>query len=702
MFQYKNIFATAGVAFVLSACGGGGDDSPAPQVTTPLPAPSASTPTTTTPTPTTTTTPTPTDTTTPTNTTTPTTPTQTAAVVWNDEFNGTSLDTTKWGYQLGNGANVGNAGWGNNELEYYTDRTDNVRVEGGNLVITARKEAFAGTAAGGNPGQAFTWTSGRIRSSGKFSRTYGKIEFRAKLPVGKGFWPAVWMLPEDGVGNPYKTWAANGEIDIMEGRGSTPTKVPQTLHYGGMFPNNVYTNNDVTIPNGGNFSDWHTYTLEWRSNEIKWSIDGVVTSTQTKWWSSNADKPASDSDLNAWPAPFDKPFYLLINLAVGGNFDGNPPAAAPDKAEMLVDYIRWSALDDEKRSPGDRPTMAYPWKPLPVVARPPVAGNLIYNPSFDWTSSNAVVAQNPDAQTIEGVSNSYFWNLFKAGAEATATNDGGAVRINITDPGAQNWNVQLQHNHIALTEGRKYRISFDARASVNRAMSYTVGADQDRSYAPYTNGDVNVALTTTMQKFTSTFSMTGATNNGARVVFNLAQAGVNSVWIDNVVVEDIGVADAPATPDAPVPGVNLLKNGDFQTDLSNWKIYSDPAPSLTASATNGAAKLVITNVNPTNNWNVQFNQPGVSIVQGHSYTLTFKGSASVAKAVGVVIGETSGNYTRYLSETASLTPTMNTFTYTFTAQVTNPAAQLQILGAVGPAGDNYTLTFDDVSLVANP
>ncbi|MFP5392115.1 MAG: glycoside hydrolase family 16 protein, partial [Gammaproteobacteria bacterium] len=258
-------------------------------------------------------------------------------MVWSDEFDGNALDASKWSYQLGNGATVGNQGWGNNELEYYTDRPENVRVEGGNLIITARKEQVLGTAAGGNEGQAFGWSSGRIRTAGKFSRTYGKIEFRAKLPVGKGIWPAVWMLPEDKPGNPYASWAANGEIDIMEGWGSKPAKVAQTLHYGGMWPHNTYTSNEATLANGGTVNEWHTYTLEWRSNEIKWSIDGVVTSTQTKWWSSNVNPPDSDDDLNAWPAPFDKPFYLLINLAVGGNFDGNPNATTPDKAEMMID-----------------------------------------------------------------------------------------------------------------------------------------------------------------------------------------------------------------------------------------------------------------------------------------------------------------------------------------------------------------------------
>ena len=669
MLLLKRLLAYASIALLVSACGGSGSSAPAPlPAPAPAPAPTPAPPTT---------------------------------LVWSDEFNATALDTTKWGHQLGNGGNINLPGWGNNELEYYTDRTENVRVDGGNLIITARKEAFLGTAAGGNVGQPFTWTSGRIRTAGKFSRTYGKIEFRAKLPIGKGFWPAIWMLPEDQVGNPYAAWAANGEIDIAEGWGSKPTKVGQTLHYGAMWPGNLYTGHEATVASGSDVSEWHTYTLEWRSNEIKWSIDGVVTSTQTKWWSSNVKTPDSDDDLNAWPAPFDKPFYLLINLAVGGNFDGNPNATTPDTAEMVVDYIRWSSLPDEKRDPGPRPAMKYPWTPVNMVARPAVDGNLIYNPAFEWTSSNATVAQNPDAESIEGASNSSFWNLFKSGAQANAINEAGALKINITDPGSEAWNVQLQHNNIPITEGRKYRISFDARSSANRTLTYTVGAAQNRNFESYSGGDQTAELTSTMQKFTRTFSMHAATNNAARVVFNLAKAGANSVWIDNVVVEDIGAADAPA---GPAVGANLLKNGDFSSALEpSWVTWASPGTgSLNASVVAGSAKLVVTDVDPANNWHVQLNQINLPLVKGRSYTLTFKGSATVAKTVGVVIGENGGSYARYLDVTAALTPSTGSYTYTFTSPVTNAAAQLQILGAVGAAGDDYSLTFDDFSLVANP
>jgi len=619
-------------------------------------------------------------------------------IVWSDEFNGHRLDTSKWGYQLGNGTAVGLQGWGNNELEYYTDRDKNVRVDDGKLIITARKENFTGTAAGGNEGQNFTWTSGRIRTAGKFSRTYGKIEIRAKLPTGKGFWPAIWMLPEDQPGNPYGLWAANGEIDIAEGWGSKPKNIGQTLNYGGMWPNNVYSTYQYTFPKKDTVAKWHTYTLEWRSNEIKWLIDDEVTFTKTGWWSTKAQPATSDADLNAWPAPFDKPFYLLLNLAVGGNFDGNPDATTPNKAEMEIDSIQWWSLPDENRDPGPRPVIQYPWTPKP--ARPPVDGNLIYNPSFDWTATNTNVVQYPDAQTIDGVSNSYFWNLFKQDGDATAANEFGAIRVDVTNPGTQGWNVQLQHNGITVTEGRKYAVKFDAWSSTSRDISYTVGASGDaRGFESYMGGDKPASLTTTRQTFTQTFSMLTGTNTNARLVFNLANAGVNTVWLDNISVVDIGAADVPPPP---ITGVNLLTNGDFSSGLNGWTNWENGANGLTVATENGQAKLSIAHVDPANDWNVQFNQINLPLVSGTSYTLTFTGSASSPRTVSVVVGENGGGFARYLNSTAALASGGNTYTYTFTAPVTNPAAQLQILGAVGVAGEAYDLFFDNFSLVANP
>lgn len=236
-------------------------------------------------------------------------------LVWNDEFDGTSVDSAKWNYDIGNG----NGGWGNNELQYYTSRPTNVYVSGGFLNIVARKEV--------PQYNGFDYTSAKLQSQGKFSKTYGRFEFRARLPQGKGYWPALWMMPQDSV---YGGWAASGEIDIMENKGRLPTMVSGAIHYGGTWPNNTFAYADYTFPNGGMATDFHVYALEWSTNSLKWYVDGVLFQTRTSW----------NSTAAPYPAPFNQPFYLIMNLAVGGNFDGNPDGTTVFPGLMQVDYAR--------------------------------------------------------------------------------------------------------------------------------------------------------------------------------------------------------------------------------------------------------------------------------------------------------------------------------------------------------------------------
>jgi beta-glucanase (GH16 family) len=240
---------------------------------------------------------------------------QTWELVWSDEFDSAAVNTNKWEFQIGDGSAYGIPGWGNNELQYY--RSENAAIENGKLVITAKRESFGGK----------SYTSTRMRTYLKGDWTYGRFEIRAKLPFGKGIWPAIWMLPTDNV---YGGWAASGEIDIMELVGHEPNKIYGSLHYGGAWPNNTFVNASHTLP-AGNFSDdFHTFRLEWKPGEIRWYMDDVLYHTRTQWWSSNGP----------FPAPFDKRFHLLLNVAVGGNWPGSPDATTTFPQRMEVDYVR--------------------------------------------------------------------------------------------------------------------------------------------------------------------------------------------------------------------------------------------------------------------------------------------------------------------------------------------------------------------------
>jgi beta-glucanase (GH16 family) len=240
------------------------------------------------------------------------------SLAWSDEFEGSSgsaVDSSKWSFDIG-----GN-GWGNNELETYTDRTVNAHVEGGLLVIKALKEDFTGS-----DGIPRNYTSARLLTKNKFSQAYGRFEARIKIPYGQGIWPAFWML-----GDNINTagWPNCGEIDIMENIGKEPSIVHGTFHGPG-YSGAQGISAAYALPNGQKFSDdFHTFAVEWEPNVMRFYVDGLLYKTRTP-----ADLPAGKS----WV--FDHPFFIILNVAVGGGFPGNPDATTVFPQQMLVDYVR--------------------------------------------------------------------------------------------------------------------------------------------------------------------------------------------------------------------------------------------------------------------------------------------------------------------------------------------------------------------------
>jgi beta-glucanase (GH16 family) len=243
-----------------------------------------------------------------------------AAVTWADEFNapaGTGVDGGKWQMEVGN--NNGN----NKEHQWYQAGTSNAAHDGqGNLVITAKRE---------NPGNYNCWygrcqyTSARINTAGKFTQTYGRFEARMKMPRGKGIWPAFWMLGADiNTGNP---WPGSGEIDVMEFLGHQTNTVYGTIH----GPGYSGAGGKSHAYNGPNFADgFHNFAVDWRPGEIVWSVDGNVYARNTP------------TDLNGNPWVFNKPFFIIINLAVGGEWPGYPDASTTFPQQLVIDWVRVS------------------------------------------------------------------------------------------------------------------------------------------------------------------------------------------------------------------------------------------------------------------------------------------------------------------------------------------------------------------------
>lgn len=241
-------------------------------------------------------------------------------MVWSDEFDQESFDNETWTSWQGTAFN--------DELQYYTPRDTNIYVQDGMLYLVGLREDHEGR----------NWTSGRIKTQDQFEFKYGKVEVRAKLPAGKGLWPAFWML---GANISEIGWPYCGEIDIMESRGHQTNKISGTVHYSAVsrtdssnpLSDRRLIGSDYILPDQGDFSNsFHLYQLEWTESEIIWFIDGVEFFRLTK----------SEIEENTSFYPFNESFYLILNLAIGGEYleEQQPDASTPDRNELVVDYIR--------------------------------------------------------------------------------------------------------------------------------------------------------------------------------------------------------------------------------------------------------------------------------------------------------------------------------------------------------------------------
>ena len=240
-------------------------------------------------------------------------PERTWELVWSDDFTGSAQtipDAYKWTYDIGTGSN----GWGNSELEYYTNRTSNVSLDGtGNLVITARKESYSGSG----------YTSARIKTQGLFSQKYGRFEARIKTPTGPGIWPAFWLLGDN---INQVSWPACGEIDIMEQRGQQPAITHGSVHGPGYFGANAKTK-PYGLSIGRFDSEFHIYAIEWGEDYIDFFVDEYLF------------QRIQPNDLSGdWV--FNTPFYIILNVAIGGNFVGYPTTGTPFPQSMYVDYVK--------------------------------------------------------------------------------------------------------------------------------------------------------------------------------------------------------------------------------------------------------------------------------------------------------------------------------------------------------------------------
>ncbi|WP_339243446.1 carbohydrate binding domain-containing protein [Paenibacillus sp. FSL F4-0243] len=534
-------------------------------------------------------------------------------LVWGDEFNEGSIDPTKWTYDLGDGSQFNNPGWGNNEKQWYTSDEKNAKVQDGNLVITARKEAVSGK----------EYTSSRLKTKGLFSKKYGKFEIRAKAPTGKGYWPAIWMLPEN---YEYGNWASSGELDIMEGWGSRPNTVAGTIHYGGEWPNNVYSGKEYVFPEGSTIEQFHTYSIEWEPGEIRWYVDGELFLTKNDWYSISNGQPAN----NAYPAPFNQEFHLLLNLAVGGNFDGDPTPETVFPKSMQVDYVRvYELTGREYREPVPVTLNKEPYLEGSKLALPD--GNLVYNNNF--------TEQVPGDDGM-GIPNTSHWVLFKEpGADATVSTVpiGGHnfLKVNISNAGGNAYSVQPQAI-VSVAKGRFYKLSFDAKTDVSRNISVKLTGGESRGFAAYSPA-LKAELTSEMSHYETMFQMKDNSDIAARIEFNMG-TNASPVWLGNVRLEEVD--SIPFDHDGiktPLGSGNHLYNGTFDLGepnrMSYWHVETANGTTSTANV-DDTGKLNL-QIGGSESGEVRLLQKGIQLIQGQDYELTFNAAVSSARTATV-------------------------------------------------------------------
>ncbi|MCS7201265.1 MAG: family 16 glycosylhydrolase [Dictyoglomus sp.] len=365
-------------------------------------------------------------------------------VVWQENFDGPSINENIWSFEIGNGHAQGIPGWGNAELQYY--KKENAYIENGVLVIEAKKETVSDAYG------TYNYTSARMKTQGKFNVKFGRIEFRAKLPKGKGIWPALWTLGEDitQVG-----WPACGEIDVMELLGHEPNKVYGTVHGPG-YSGAQSVGGNYKLPSGDFTQDFNIFAVEWDPIGIKWYVNNVKFFQVTK--------PELDFK-GGWV--FNKPFFIIMNVAVGGYWPGYPDKTTVFPQKMYVDYIK-----------------VYKGVTMGAIDN----GNFEYPLTNDQTNW-------PDDWFV------WFGSQYGMGGTATAKVENKVAVVNVENYGGEPWHVQF-NQWVGLSKGKTYKLTFKAKAENGRDIN--VKFLHPTNYTPY--AIKTFTLTSDWQNFDLQFS----------------------------------------------------------------------------------------------------------------------------------------------------------------------------------------------------
>ncbi len=561
-------------------------------------------------------------------------------LVWQDEFDGAAVDGTKWTYQ--------NGGWNGSNVQNCYDPA-NASVSGGSLLIEARHEP--GFDCFGTP---VDFTSGFIQTKNVINWTFGRFEARVRLPASNSTWPAFWMSPQD---NHYGGWPRSGEIDIFEVKGHDMSKSYGNAHWGISGGNKQQEKKTYTFPAGNGADNWHVYAVEWQLGQLDFYIDGNHYGTINDF-----DQP----NATTHPGPFDKGFYLRLNVAVGGDYLDVPWNDANNgigqlPAAMEVDWVR--VYQD-------------------LGNCPPVECDLVQNGGFDNGTTD--------------------WTLYKYGSANgnLSITGNGYAKIDVTNAGTSSWHLALRQTGLFLENGKTYYVRLKAYADAPRSCPIIVSRSDGTQYAY-----IAQSLTTMPTVYEYQFTMTAATDvNG---VFNL-NVGNNStdVYVDDINISEVSVgtacddgdacttndmydnacncagtfedADAdgycaandpndndPCNPDiCDLGNCEMIQNCNFDNGTADWLMYQyNSAMGSLSVLPNGYAKIDVINAG-TSSWHLALRQTGLLVENGKTYQIRLKAYADATRNCPIIISKSNGTQYAYIAQSLTTTPTIYQYQFT--------------------------------------
>ena len=457
-----------------------------------------------------------------------------------------------------------------------------------------------------------SYTSGRISTQNKQTFTYGRFECRAKVPKGQGYLPAFWLMANDE--NIYGQWPRCGEIDCMEVMGQETNKAYGTIHYGNPHAESqgtYYTSDDEA-----DFSDdFHTFTCDWEPGVIKWYVDGKLYHEESDWHSTTQGQGTL-----TYPAPFDQPFYIILNLAVGGSWVGNPNEETSfDNNPYEIDYVRVYKKDSYNED------VKRPVKQV-TLREPDANGNYINNGDFS---------------VKEDLTDETGWKFVTAlEGEAAASIDDNTMTIKTTKEGTVDYSVQLVQPNLPFEKGATYQVQFDAYASADREIGIDVKAP-DHGYMSYMPHQ-DAKLTTKKQTYTYTFKMGESSDANGRLEYNMGAKGSTAdIYISNVSVKKIKDADPNEKEVKTVlANGNYVYNGSFQEGdkhLGYWTIVNDEnaQAGVTSFADNRRFKVTM---NKDAKSAVVISQEDLAFAAGTPYRFSFSAESDMDNTITVNVG----------------------------------------------------------------